>query len=136
MRVRSRVLTTDAIYVDGRRCPVLPSAVLIGYNAADLPKVAARFLGTAPDRRPLLLHPFLPDMPLVDFVSHGLPRPLPILPLLIRRGLYTHRPGGPTPDLVELLILLAAALQKRIALIDVDLDRRPLVGKLLAKQPS
>ena len=118
---RDAVLTTDSIYADRRQCPVDPLAVLLGDDAAVLARLAERFHATAPDRRPLLMHPFLPRMSKLDCVSLGLPRPMPILPLLIRRGLYTHQPDGPDPDLMELLILLAAALQKPITLVGVDL---------------
>jgi hypothetical protein len=108
------LLTIGKIYADGRQCPIDPSAVLLGDERDELAGVAARFQATAAERRPLILHHFLPRGPMLDFVSAGLPRPVPILPLLIRRGLYRHQPGGPTPDLTELLMLLAAALQKPI----------------------
>jgi len=52
---------------------------------------------------------------IIGVVSVGLPRPVPILPLLIRKGKYTHRPGGPHPTTTELLLLLAAALDKKTA---------------------
>jgi hypothetical protein len=99
--------------------------VLLGDDAADFTRVAERFHATAPDRRPLLMYTFLPRMTKLDCVSLGLPRPVPILPLLIRRLGYTHQPGGPKPDLTELLILLAAALQKRITLAGVDINENP-----------
>jgi hypothetical protein len=54
---------------------------------------------------------------LTDFVSAGLPRPVPILPLLIRKGKYTHRSGGPHPTTREFLLLLAAALGKKVATV-------------------
>ena len=108
------VVTIGKVYADGRQCPVEPLAVLLDSDKAELKGVAARYLATAPERRPLLLQHFLPGEPMLDCVSAGLPRPLPILPLLIRRGLYRHQPGGPKPDLTELLMLLAAALQKPI----------------------
>ena len=63
-------------------------------------------------RRPLLLHAYLPACPARDFLAHGLPRPLPILPLLIRRARYVHRPGGPYPSDSALLVALAEALDK------------------------
>ena len=119
------VLTTDGAYANRRWCPVDPAAVLIGNNAANLTGLAARFLAASPDRRPLLLYPFLPRVPMLDFVSLGLPRPMPILPLLIRCGLYVHQSGGPNPDPMELLSLLAVALQKRIIPADVDLQVLP-----------
>jgi hypothetical protein len=59
-----------------------------------------------------LLQAYLPMESRLDFVSLGLPRPLPILPLLIHRGLYMHHPGGPKPNLADLLSLLAVALTK------------------------
>ena len=111
---RLRLLTIGKIYADGRQCPIDPSAVLLGGERDELAGVAARFQATAAKRRPLILHHFLPRGPMLDFASAGLPRPVPMLPLLIRRGLYRHQPGGPTPDLTELLMLLAAALQKPI----------------------
>ena len=122
---------TDRIYAHRRHCPVDPLAVLIGDTATDLTRLAARFKQTAPDHRPLLMHPFLPRMPRLDFVSLGLPRPVPILPLLIRRRLYIHQPNAPIPDLTNLLILLAEAFQKQTALVGVDLDRYSEVGKKL-----
>ena len=108
------MLTIGKIYADVGQCPVQPPAVLLGSDSAELAGVAARFRATAAEQRPLLLSPFPAPRARLDFVSAGLPRPVPILPLLIRRGLYSHQPGGPTPDLTELLALLAAALQKRI----------------------
>jgi hypothetical protein len=108
------VLADDMAYNDRRRCPEEPLGVLIGYPPADLAATAARYNRTPESQRPLLMHAFLPGLPFVDFVSAGLPRPMPILPLLIRKGLYTHRPGGPPPETSELLRMLAAALDKKI----------------------
>jgi hypothetical protein len=39
----------------------------------------------------------------------ALPRPFPLLPLLIRRGLYQHVPGGEPPGTHELIALLKQA---------------------------
>ncbi len=105
------VLTTGATYADSRRCPVNPAGILLEHDASALPAVASRFLATAEGERPLLMHPFLPASPAIDFIAFGLPRPVPILPFLIRAGLYTHRPGGPSPEPQAWLILLAAALR-------------------------
>ncbi len=107
------VLTTGALYADRQRCPVNPSAVLIEHDASVLQGVAARFLATAVEDRPLLMHPFLPALPPLDFVACGLPRPVPILPLLIRAGLYVHRPGGTPPEPRQWLTLLVEALRKK-----------------------
>ena len=59
-----------------------------------------------------------------------MPRPAPILPLLIRSGLYVHQPGGENPDTLELLAMVAAALRKRIILVGVDVEKHPGVGRL------
>ncbi|MDY0170638.1 MAG: hypothetical protein RBS80_29120 [Thermoguttaceae bacterium] len=112
MAVTAAVLTTGTLYADRQRCPVNPSAVLIEHDASVLQGGAARFLATAIADRPLLIHPFLPGLPPLDFVACGLPRPVPILPLLIRAGLYVHRPGGPQPEPRQWLTLLVKALRK------------------------
>jgi hypothetical protein len=106
------LLATDAAYNDRQCCPAEPMGVLIGCPPADLTATAARYLATPPAERPLLMHAYLPASPLVDFISAGLPRPVPILPLLIRKNKYVHRPGGPYPTTEELLALLAVTLEK------------------------
>jgi len=105
-------VATDKDYAAGRG-GADPCAVLLGHGEEFLSAVAERFLATPADRRPLLVHPFLPAEPALDFISRGLPRPVPILPLLIRKGVYAHRPGGPHPDTVEWVRLLGLALGKR-----------------------
>jgi hypothetical protein len=108
------VLASDAAYNDRRQCPVEPRGVLIACPPIDLAATAARYCAAKREERPLLMHPFLPAVPWADFVSTGLPRPVPILPLLIRKGKYAHQPGGPHPTTAEFLALLAAALDKKI----------------------
>jgi hypothetical protein len=110
--LRPAPLVTDATYNDPQQCPSEPVAVLIGCPPADLAVTAARYDATPPARRPLLLHAFLPAVPAVDFLAANLPRPLPILPLLIRTNQYTHRPGGPPPTTEQFVALVAAALGK------------------------
>lgn len=90
-----------------------PAAVLIGCDA-DLSALARLYLTAPEQRRPLLMHPYLPGRPAIDFPAHGLPRPLPLLPLLIRTGQYVHQPGGPLPDMPTLLAALARAIAKPI----------------------
>lgn len=103
------LLMDAAAYVDPRRGGE-PAGVLIGQPPnVDLAAVAARYQAVPEGKRPLLLHAFLPGLPAIDFLAAGLPRPVPILPWLIRRGLYRHRPGGPHPTTAEFLALLAAA---------------------------
>jgi hypothetical protein len=103
---KGAVLVSDIRYNDRLQCPADPAGVLVGCAPADPVATAARYAETAPAKRPLLLHPFLPGIPFVDFPAVGLPRPLPILPLLIRRGVYTHRPGGPHPTSEEFVAML------------------------------
>lgn len=104
------VLMADSDYLASEVLSEVRPGVLIGQPPADLGAVARRFLATPPGRRPLLMHTYLPAEPPVDFVSWGLPRPMPILPLLIRKGLYRHHPGGPHPTAAEFLRLLSIAL--------------------------
>jgi hypothetical protein len=105
-----RSIVTDAAYNDPRQCPAEPAAVFIGCPPANLATTAARYASTTAGRRPVLLHAYLPGVPAVDFPATGLPRPLPILPLLIRTNQYTHRPGGPHPTTEQFLGWLMAAL--------------------------
>jgi hypothetical protein len=108
----SAQLVTDDVYNDRQKCSTEPLAVLIGCPPADLALTATRYHSTPADKRPMLLHGYLPSMPPVDFSHAGLPRPLPILPLLIRRGRYVHRPGGPHPTTGEFLVLLKKTLDR------------------------
>ena len=104
------VIVAGAAYPDyaGDGC-----AVLIDAPPAELPRIANRFLTTSPKRRPALLYTYFPSLEPVDFLSLGLGRPMPILPLLITRGVYRHRPHHALPSTQELLSMLATALRKQ-----------------------
>jgi hypothetical protein len=104
-------IVSDAVYNDRQLCPAEPSGVLIGCPPADLIATAQRFNAAPPENRPLLLHAYLPGLPFVDFLSAGLPRPLPILPLLIRKKKYVHAPGQPTPATSSFLEMLLTAVR-------------------------
>jgi hypothetical protein len=122
---RDAVIVADPTYAlrdvfDGE-----PAGVLIGDRPGNLRQVAERFNATPPQQRPLLMHLFLPGNPMIDFVAEGLPRPVPILPLLIRTGLYTHQPGQPYPTTGTFALMLAVALQKQTAVAGVDLYKHP-----------
>lgn len=106
------LLMTDERYVHPDSAMEQPRAVLLDHTPVDLQRTAKRFLDTMPSRRPLLLHAYLPGTPPVDFVSAGLPRPVPLLPLLIRTGVYRHRPGAPATKAKAFLVMLAVALGK------------------------
>ncbi|MCE9591209.1 MAG: hypothetical protein K8S99_11870 [Planctomycetes bacterium] len=105
-----------------------PRAVLLGDRSLVLPRVAERFNATPAAKRPLLMHMFLPTLlreEATPFVSLGLPRPVPILPLLIREGLYKHNPGGVYPTTGTFLAMLAVALGKKVCVAGIDLYRHP-----------
>jgi hypothetical protein len=108
----ARTIVADVVYNDRKQCAVEPAAVLIDCPPADLAATSARYAAAPAAERPLLLHAYLPGTAATDFVTAGLPRPLPILPLLIRGGQYTHRPGGPHPTNEDFLTMLAAAIMK------------------------
>lgn len=132
---RDAVLVTDPTYATHDVFAGEPVGVLIGDRPISLERVAERFNATEPDRRPLLMHMYLPGNPLIDFVSVGLPRPVPILPLLIRAGLYSHRPGKPYPTTGTFLLMLAVVLQKDVAVAGIDFYRHPS-GSLYNDQPA
>jgi hypothetical protein len=100
-------IVTDRRYVD---TSIAPRGVLIDRTPGDLAPLAKRFLAQPPANRPLLMHTYLPADAPIDFVSAGLPRPVPILPLLIRTGVYVHRPHQPPPASGDFLRMLVAAV--------------------------
>ncbi len=105
-------IAADADYNDRNRCPFEPAAVLFDSPPADLKATALRYLEMPPELRPLLLYAYLPCVPFIDFTVVGLPRPLPLLPLLIYQGVYEHHPGGATPPIAGFLRWFLAALKK------------------------
>lgn len=119
------VLVTDPTYVSRDVFDGEPLAVLIGDQSQCVPRVAERFLRTPPEKRPLLMHMYLPGVPMLDFASHGLPRPVPILPQLIRHDLYRHQPRKPHPTTGVFLTLLAISLGKPVHLAGIDLYQHP-----------
>ncbi|WP_432799632.1 hypothetical protein [Poriferisphaera sp. WC338] len=102
-----------------------PRGVLIGDRSCDLKGIARRFNATAPEKRPLLMHAFLPGAPALPFANFDLPRPIPILPLLIRTGLYLHKPNEPYPTTGVFALLIAAALKKPTTVVGIDLYKHP-----------
>jgi hypothetical protein len=88
--------------------------VILDHDQSIVPGVAKQFLATTSARQPLLMHAYLPQAPVINFVDCSLPRPVPILPLLIRSGIYEHRPQQASPTSRMLALLLAAALNKEV----------------------
>lgn len=119
------VIVTDPTYASRDVFDGEPGAVLVGDRSQVLADVAKRFNATAAEKRPLLMHLFLPGVPMIDFVSFGLPRPVPILPLLIRQGVYTHQPNHAYPTTGVFAVLLATALGKPTDVAGIDLYRHP-----------
>lgn len=130
------VVVTDPTYATRDVFEGDPVGVMIGDKPVSLDRFAERFNATPPEQRPLLMHMFLPGNPMIDFVGAGLPRPVPILPLLIRAGLYRHRPGQPYPTTGVFLLLLAVALQKEAAVAGIDLYRHPSGSPYLGQAPG
>ncbi len=124
-RIGDAVIVTDPTYATHDVYEGEPLGVLIGDRSTQLEAVSERFNKTDPDHRPLLMHMFLPGCPMIDFVSVGLPRPVPILPLLIRHGLYTHQSGLPYPTTGVFALMLAVALSKHITVAGIDLYKHP-----------
>jgi hypothetical protein len=121
-----------AVIVSGQRyaagdCPLeRVRGVLLEHDPECLAAVAKRFGAT--ENQPLLMHCYLPGEPMLNFAAHGLPRAVPILPLLIRSGVYTHSASRHHPRPYVFAVLLAAALQKRIILRGIDFNCAPTVS--------
>jgi len=119
------VLVTEAGYATPGVFAGDPVGVLLNNRPTRLAEVAERFHATPIKRRPLLMHMYLPGSEPVDFVSAGLPRPLPILPQLIRNGYGNHRPGHPYPTTDVCLVMLAISLDKKVHVVGVDVCPPP-----------
>jgi hypothetical protein len=99
--------------------------VLLEHEPKVLAAVAERFHATA--QQPLLMHCYLPIAPILNFAAFGLPRAVPILPLLIRSSVYTHDARQRHPSIIVFAALLAAALNKSIVLRGFETaDSQPL----------
>jgi hypothetical protein len=114
------VIVTGETYasVEGRIERV--DGVLLEHKPDVLAAVSRRYQSSKD--RPLLIHAYLPGQPFLDFAGHGLPRAVPILPLLIRSGLYAHDAAAAPPGVYSFAALLVAALQKRIVLPGIDIE--------------
>lgn len=106
------VVMTDADYVSPAAAGTAPLAVMLSPTPTHLISLAKRFDQTEPVKRPLLMHAYLPGVPSLPFAAFGIPRPVPILPWLIRQGQYCHRPGGPRPSTQDFLQMLVASFRK------------------------
>lgn len=119
----THVIATDVAYVTARESEALPRVVVIGYDEDVLKRLADRFTGTPDADRPVLMHPYLPGSPWLTFDRYGLPRPSPMLPALIRHGVYTHEPFAPAPSTGVFALLLAATLGKCVMVCGIEAGR-------------
>jgi hypothetical protein len=87
-----------------------PRGVVLGDDQPTLRQVAANWIDLVERSRPLLLHAYLPQGSNIDFGSLGIPRPAPILPVLIRADIYRHQPHAPPPSTEAQSQLLAQAI--------------------------
>jgi len=124
-------LVTGAAYAMRDTFVSDPLGVLLSDRVDDLAKVAERFHATPTERRPLLMYTYLPSSQPIDFVSAGLPRPVPILPQLIRQGYYAHKPGQCCPTTDVFLAMLAISLQKRVHVLEIEVCQQA-DGKVFA----
>ncbi len=119
---KDALIATGMRYATDQSYDVAYQAVVLEHESSSLPMVAKRYLATEPKNRPLLMYAFLPDKLLQNFVDYGLPRPIPILPLLIRSGHYVHRSNESIPSPGVFAALLAKALNKPAKLVDLKQD--------------
>lgn len=104
------VVMSGRSYAAGDYASARIGGVLLEHDANILPAVSRRY--HASEDRPLLMHAYLPHQPLLDFAAHKLPRAVPILPLLIRTGVYTHDAVAAPPDMDAFGSMLAVAFTK------------------------
>jgi hypothetical protein len=112
---RLAAIATDSTYLLLSGTKLMPRAVILGHDEMDWRQIAAQWNDTDSALRPLLLHPYLPAAKWINFPEFGLPRPLPLLPLLIRTGVYSHRPVSPVPTAHQWAIALKLALEASAA---------------------
>lgn len=122
------VIVSGEIYASGKNNPMRIDGVLLEHDPDILAAVARRYLSSKD--RPLLMHTYLPKRPFLNFDANGLPRAVPILPLLIRSGLYTHDAGAEVPGVYAFAVLLAGALQKRILPCGIDIEEMECLAML------
>lgn len=115
-------IVTDRGYLTLDFTASQPRCILLGTDINTVRQVADRWNRVPSETRPLLAHPYFPSTCPVRFAEVALPRPLPILPLLISKRLYTHQPRAAQPTTNELLILLAVALANEVLVSGIDQD--------------
>jgi hypothetical protein len=133
---RDVVIVADPTYATRDVFQDDPTAVLIGDNPRALPQMAARWRTSPPSARPLLAFCYLSRFAVPPFEHMNLPPPVPILPLLVREGLYERRADQPYPTTGVFLVLLAVALKKEVYVAGIDLYRHPTGKVYVNAKPS
>jgi hypothetical protein len=114
------IVVSGSRYAAGDLPDVLVKGVLLEHDPESLQSVARRFHSVAAEQRPMLMHAYLPGLPVLNFGSVNLPRAIPILPLLIRSGLYIHQEKQHPPTILAFAELLAAAMRKKFTILGND----------------
>lgn len=135
---RTGVVVADPTYATGDVYQPSPAAVMMGDRPSQdtLRLLASRFNDTPRENRPLLMCPFLPRASWPHWETLGLPRPVPVLPLLFRQNIYTHQPHQPYPTTGLFMLMLAVALDKPVQAIGFDLYQPEDESALPATAPS
>ena len=107
----NRTIVTDSSYADGAEISS-PAAVIMGENEAIIRRAASLYLRARANDRPLLLHAYFPRGVSIDFTALGLPRPAPLLPILLRAAVYEHVSGALHPSIDQQRDLLVAAVTR------------------------
>ncbi|QDS99296.1 hypothetical protein [Adhaeretor mobilis] len=113
LRPDDAVIATGKHYALGATSGFDCRAVILEHEPDSLYEVANRYNNESGER-PLLLYSYLPQKLRQAFLDNDLPRPLPILPMLIREGQYVHQPEKTAPTTVDFAKLLAHALGKPV----------------------
>ncbi len=114
------IVVSGLRYAAGDLPDELVKGVLLEHDPESLQSVARQFHSVAVAQRPMLLHAYLPDLPVLNFGNVNLPRAIPILPLLIRSGLYIHQEKQHPPTTLTFTQLLAAAMRKQFTILGND----------------
>jgi hypothetical protein len=122
-------IATDSAFLKLDPGGPVPRCVLLGCAAATLQQVAELWKDGSRREQPILLHSYLPTVNPVPFVEFGLPRPVPILPVLIRKGIYNHRPGMPHPSTNAFALMLALAFSDDILAIGIQREVYDELGR-------
>jgi hypothetical protein len=110
MHPNDGVIVSGCGYASENTSGLTVNGVLLENDATLLSTIAHRYRQTPDWAKPLLLHAYFPHEARQNCIELSIPRPLPVLPLLIRSGVYAHRPRAAAPSTRDVLELLRDAL--------------------------